>query len=195
MSSTHLDNVKEYVSQKSVKLYHKLLEKSNIKIPHDNSQKQSLKSRIFTMLFVILWNGLILHYLYNLEDPNCNCIKDWRHNYLKTISYINIIMIFIPVILPLIIIDIKFNKLFTIVIGIIIIVLNAVYIYALYTYVDDLNVANCACTINQTKINYLLNHEKNIGLALYIIGIITVVTEIELGFTFNFRNKKYDMKI
>ena len=28
-------------------------------------------------------NGIILIYIIKLEHNNCNCIRDWRHNYIK----------------------------------------------------------------------------------------------------------------
>jgi len=45
-----------------------------------------------SVLFGIIYNVLIIMYLNNLEDKSCNCIMDWRHNYIKYFCGVIIIL-------------------------------------------------------------------------------------------------------
>ena len=169
------------LKEKSGKLYDKLLKTSSVKIHGVNSTNIPLSKRLFSALFTVTWNSAILSYLYNLEDPTCKCIRDWRHDFMKYIAYLNLTMTF----LPLIIINIKFHSIIIRILEIIIILLNITNIYALYTYVTVLNDTKCTCATNQSKLNFLLNDEKNITLGLYILGVITVVTGISINIGYN----------
>jgi hypothetical protein len=188
MSSHNLDSIKNKVKIKTSKIYSKLLQKSDIKIPDVKSNNVSLNTGFFTILFTLIWNGIILYYLHNLEDTSCKCIRDWRHNFMKIVAYINITLS----IIPLLIINIKFNKYFLLSIGIIIIILNALYIYAFYTYIGILNKSKCSCAIiNNPKINNLLYYRRDTILLFYILGILTIITGINISFSININNKKF----
>ena len=188
MSSRNLDSIKNKVKIKTSKIYSKLLQKSDIKIPDVKSNNVSLNTGFFTILFTLIWNGIILYYLHNLEDTSCKCIRDWRHNFMKMVAYINITLS----IIPLLIINIKFNKYFLLSIGIIIIILNALYIYAFYTYIGILNKSKCSCAIiNNPKINNLLYYRRDTILLFYILSIITIITGINISFSININNEKF----
>jgi hypothetical protein len=187
-----LSQLRDKIKKKYSKVHHKLVKTSAINLSNDKIKKISIRSRIFIIIFTISWYSFILYYLNNLEDQTCNCDRNWRHTYLKIISYINICASFIP----LLNININLNPIYILFIEITIILLNAVYIYTLYTYIDDLNSANCACAIQkQPKLNYLLNDRKKSILIIYILGIITVIANIDLGITFHFNKKSYKYKI
>ena len=188
MSSRNLDSIKNKVKIKTSKLYSKLLQKSNIKIPDVTSNNVSLNTGFFSILFTLIWNGIILYYLHNLEDTSCKCIRDWRHNFMKLIAYINITLS----IIPLLTINIKFNKSFLLSLGIIIIILNTLYIYAFYTYIGILNKSKCSCAIiNNPKINNLLYYRRDTILLFYILGILTIITGINISFSININSEKF----
>ena len=188
MNIDDITDIKNKVKFKSSKIYSSLLHKSDIKIPDVKSNNLSLNTGFFTILFSVLWNGIILYYLYNLEDDSCKCIRDWRHDFMKIVAYINITLSFIPIL----IINIKLNKYFLMVLGLSIIILNSIYIYAFYTYIGILNSSNCGCAIlNNPNLNYLLNYRRGSIVIFYLLGIITIITGINVSFSLNISNKKY----
>ena len=188
MKIDDITNIKNKVKFKSSKIYSSLLHKSDIKIPDVKSNKLSLNTGFFTILFTLIWNGIILYYLYNLEDESCKCIRDWRHDYMKMVAYINITLS----IIPLLTINIKFNKYFLMVLGISIIILNSIYIYSFYTYIGILNSSNCGCAIlNNPNLNYLLNYRRGTIVIFYLLGIITILTGINVSFSLHISNKKF----
>ena len=188
MTSHKLDTIKKHIKHKSSKIYRKLLHKSSIHVPDVKSNNLSLNTGFFTILFTLIWNGIIIYYLHSLEDSSCKCIRDWRHNFMKTIAYINIILSLIPFLA----INLKFNKYLLMVLGISIIILNSIYIYAYYTYIGILNATNCECAIvKESEINYLLNYKRGTIAIFYILGIITILTGINISFSLNISNKKF----
>ena len=123
----------------------------------------------------IIIHILILYYILNLEDVTCDCLIDWRHNYIK---YITIFMIIMNI---LFLFSIKLsndNPLVSI-----FLVLTLVNMYALYTYVGDLNTTKCVCAVDKQKnLNTFLYYYRYIFIimpVLFIIGIILL--------TFNLR--------
>jgi len=188
MTSTDIHKFKDKIKNHSSKIYSKLLQKSDIKLPDINSNKVSLNTGFFTILFTLIWNGVILYYLHNIEDESCKCVTDWRHNFMKIVAYINITLSFIP----LLTINIRFSETFLMVLGIIIIILNSIYIYAFYTYIGILNSTNCKCAIiDEPNLNYLLNYKRGSIVIFYVLGIITILTGIDIGFSININNRKF----
>ena len=188
MKIDDITNIKNKIKFKSSKIYSNLLHKSDIKIPDVKTNDLSLNTGFFTILFTILWNGIILYYLHNLEDESCKCIRDWRHDFMKMVAYINIALSIIPILT----INIKFNKYFLMVLGISIIILNSIYIYSFYTYIGILNSSNCECAImSNPNLNYLLNYRRGTIVIFYLLGIITILTGINISFSLNISNKKF----
>jgi len=187
MKIDDITDIKNKVKFKSSKIYSNLLHKSDIKIPDVKSNNLSLNTGFFTILISLLWNGIILYYLYNLEDDSCKCVRDWRHDFMKIVAYINISLSFVPIL----IINIKLNKYFLMVLGLSIIILNSIYIYSFYTYIGILNSSNCGCALlNNPNLNYLLNYRRGTIVIVYLLGIITVITGINISFSLNISNKK-----
>jgi hypothetical protein len=188
MTTHKLDSIKKHIKFRHSKIYSKLLHKSDIKIPDVKSNNLSLNTGFFTILFTLIWNGIIIYYLHNLEDSSCKCIRDWRHDFMKTVAFINIILS----IIPLLTINIKFNKYLLMGLGISIIILNSIYIYAFYTYIGILNSTNCECAIvNEPNLNYLLNYRRGTIVIFYVLGILTILTGINISFSINIHNKKF----
>lgn len=175
----------------SSKIYHKLLKKSHIQPPNVHSNNVSLNTGFFTILFTLLWNGIIIYYLRTLENETCKCFRDWRHNFMKNIAYLNITLSLLPLI-----INIKYNKYFLLLLGIIIIVLNAIYVYSFYTYIGILNTTKCTCAlVNEPHLNDLLYYYRNSIVAFYILGIVTILIGINVSFSMKIHNKKFTMQL
>jgi hypothetical protein len=132
---------------------------------------------IYSFIFTIIINSIIIYYLINLEDVTCNCITDWRHNYIKYFS------IFIILINTLMFIGLHIPK--TInphIIGsiaMVFLVLSILNMYALYTYVGDLNDTKCVCAVDKQKeVNTFLYYYRYIFIImpiLFIIGLIILL--------------------
>lgn len=188
MTSESDKNYKRYYKHIYYKLHNKLLKSSSIKLSHDDSNHMPIYIRLLFMLFTITWYCVIIYYIHHVENLSCKCKLDWRHTYLKIMSYINII----ASIISLMNINLNLNPSYVLIIEIIIIILNAIYIYALYTYINVLNSSKCACaTTDLPQINKSLDQKKNLILFLYIMGIITVITNIDIGITFHFNKKSF----
>ena len=65
----------------------------NTEITKEN--KNSIAPKIPGFIFTLALYGTILYYLYNLEDADCNCIRDWRHNFIKAMCLVIIFLSFI----------------------------------------------------------------------------------------------------
>jgi len=113
--------------------------------------------------------GSILYYLYNLEDADCNCIRDWRHNFIKAMCFITIFM-------GLIFFIFAFNIKIFITLYIIQLLLFVVLVYAFFTYVSDLNTTQCVCAVKkQPNLNSIMNVLRFILLFILIITILIII--------------------
>jgi len=121
------------------------------------------------LIFTVLIQGLILYYLYNLEGTECNCIRDWRHNYIKyfaifliAYSAINITIVNMP------------RALITI--GMTITIFQLINLYAFFTYVGDLNETKCACAVEkQPLLNSTMNVLRWIQFITFVIIIVVII--------------------
>ncbi len=102
------------------------------------------------IIAVIIWQSLILLYLYKLEESDCKCIidwkNDWRHSYIKNFT---IVLIGINI-LKLLMSSLRNNKM----LDSVLFVLDLINLYAFFTYINDLNKNNCNCA---TEKQYFLN--------------------------------------
>lgn len=139
-----------------------------------NENKKSLASRIPSFLFTLVLNGAILYYLYNLEDADCNCIRDWRHNFCKAYA---LLVLGVGVLL------ISLHHLCK---GFMIIyyIIALVNVYAFFTYVGDLNATQCTCAVKkQSGLNSVMSVYRWI---LLLVGVSTVMKLLALlGFGVN----------
>ena len=136
--------------------------------------KQTKSNPLFSFIFTIIINSIILYYLINLEDVTCNCITDWRHNYIKYFSIFMIIintLIFLGIHMPGTI-----NKNLTGFIAMGFCVLSILNMYALYTYVGDLNSTKCVCAVDKQKdINTFLYYYRYVFIIMPVVFIIGVI--------------------
>ena len=106
--------------------------------------------KILYLLSILSINSLIIYYLVNLEDETCNCIYDWRHDFVKYYSIFNIVFS----ILTIIFIDSLNITSISGIIGL----LSLFNFYAFFTYIRDLNNTNCICAVEkQKKLHEFLN--------------------------------------
>lgn len=82
--------------------------------------------------------GVTLYYLYKLEDANCNCVMDWRHNFVKYFTIATLLLVVVVFVTPKAHVD---NLL------ILMYVLSLISLYALYTYIGDLEKTQCNCAV------------------------------------------------
>jgi len=128
---------------------------------NDPKTKKSTSFKFGAFIFSLIINGIILYYLYNLEDINCQCIRDWRHNFIKIMCYISIVLSIIPLF------GIDTMKMLPIILFVIAI-LGFINLYSIYTYVGDLNTTKCICAVDkQPTINWMMGIYR-----YYIIGLI-----------------------
>ena len=125
---------------------------NNNYIENDNKEHTNFISTIV--------NIFIIYYLINLEHNHCDCIRDWRHNYIK---YTAIFLILINLLL-------KTHE-----ISGILIIFQIIYVYAFYTYIRDLDNTKCECAVvKQAKLHKFLNVWRYlmiiIPLSVFIIG-------------------------
>jgi hypothetical protein len=116
----------------------------------------------------IIINILILYYVVNLEDVTCNCITDWRHNYIKYVTIFILIMNILFLFSLRLSNDNPIMSLF--------LILTLINMYALYTYVGDLNDTKCGCAVvKQKDLNTFLYYYRYIFIIVPIVFIIGVL--------------------
>ena len=95
----------------------------------------------------VIVQGSILYYLYNLEDADCNCIRDWRHNFCKAYALL---------VLAVGVIIIAFNNLCN-AFMIAYLIIGLINVYAFFTYIGDLNATKCTCAVDkQPNLNVVM---------------------------------------
>lgn len=125
-------------------------------------------SAILILALTLLFQGLIIYYLYNLESVDCNCIRDWRHNYIKYFAIFLIGFAGICVIMPSLS---KESALLPL-----IMILSIINTYAFFTYVGDLNTTQCSCAIHkQPNLNSFMNALRWFQVIVIIIAVISAM--------------------
>ena len=116
---------------------------------------------IAMFVFSVIIQSSVLYYLYNLEDADCNCIRDWRHNFCKVYALL---------VLGVGIIFIALQHLCD---GFMILyyIVGLINVYAFFTYIGDLNATQCKCAVNK---QYNLNTLMRIYRWLLILGSIGI---------------------
>ena len=143
--------------------------KSPIVINDYKDNKVDVSKGYGGFIFTLVLQGLIIYYLYNLEGIDCNCIRDWRHNYIKYFAIFLICWYGLHIIVP------SLSKKY-IALTIIIMILGLINLYAFFTYIGDLNTTKCICAIDKQPIlNGILNFLRWFQLISLIIGVLVVV--------------------
>ena len=137
--------------------------------PMNTNKSEGKTSHINGFILTLIIQCLILYYLYNLESTDCNCIRDWRHNYIKyfaifiiVYSAMNIIIVNMP------------RALITI--GMIMIIFQLINLYAFFTYVGDLNDTKCKCAVEkQPLLNSTMNVLRWVQFIAFVMGLLVIL--------------------
>ena len=141
------------------------------------------------IIAAIIWQSLILLYLYKLEESDCKCIidwkLDWRHSYIKNFT---IVLIGINI-LKLLMSSLRNNKMLSSVL----IVLDLINLYAFFTYINDLNKNNCNCA---TEKQYVLNMLLRVFVWVRVILIFLAIIGLLIGFIYllSLGSSKFSLK-
>jgi len=131
---------------------------------------------IIMTLVTVLYQGLVLNYVMNLEDKLCNCIRDWRHDFVKYFASAMIGWAFLVLLLALTGFKNEILKKLLKALSIALSLCNLINIWCLYTYVGDLNSTNCSCAVDKQKIaNDFLYIWRYILVAGVILGLVGVI--------------------
>jgi hypothetical protein len=162
----------------------KLASKSSIKssptVELTPAGKQVPRNVLVIMTIVaVLYQGVILNYVMNLEDKLCNCIRDWRHDFIKYFSAAMIVWTTIILLLALTGFKNEMLKKLLKALSIALSLCNLINIWCLYTYVGDLNSTNCSCAVDKQKIaNDFLYVWRYVLVAGVIFGLVSIILSV-----------------
>ena len=138
-----------------------------------SSSRGGMAIIIITTVIIVLYNLLILGYIYNLEDKMCNCIRDWRHDFIK---YFSMAMIAYSVLLLVLTGTAMRHGMVMKALCCSIMVLSFVNIMCLFTYIGDLDSSRCKCAIeDQTKMHSFLNIWRYVLVFFLVVKLIAIV--------------------
>lgn len=135
-----------------------------------NKKITDITEKIFIASFIIstIVQGSVLYYLYNLEDADCNCIRDWRHNFCKVYALLVLGVGIILFAFPHLCKSFMFVYL----------IAGLINVYAFFTYIGDLNATQCTCAVNkQSKMNSVMRIYRWL---LIIVGVSTIMQLLAL---------------
>lgn len=121
-------------------------------------------------LMSVLVNGLILYYVYYLEQDKCNCDRDWRHDYIK---YFSLTLIVLNTLL-LVVSDYLCLTTQSYIISFMI-VFNLINIYCIYTYIGELDRDKCLCAVKDNAVLHTV---------LYYYRYLLILSAIMMFFLF-----------
>lgn len=128
---------------------------------------------VIASIITIIYNLLILGYLITLEGQKCNCIMDWRHNYIKFFSSIMIIWALIIILLHNT--SYQHGTLITLLQSLLMI-LSLVNIWCLFTYVGDLDRTRCSCAVEkQRDLHYFLYIWRYVLVGSIVFSLIMII--------------------
>ena len=140
---------------------------------NDPKNKPSMTSIIITTLFIILYHLLVLGYIITLEGQQCNCIRDWRHDFIK---YYSASMIAYGLIIILLTGTSYRNHMIVMILQSVLMLLSAINILCLYTYVGDLDKTFCKCAIEkQRKMHYFLYIWRYILVGALVFSLVMMI--------------------
>ena len=165
-------------SRKSSKSRHSSnLRHSNQDVEIISSGKHVPKNALIIMtLIAVLYQSVILNYVMNLEDKLCNCIRDWRHDFVKYFAIVMICWAILILLLALTGFKNEMLKQLLKVLSIVLSLCSLINIWCLYTYIGDLNSTNCSCAVDKQKIaNDFLYIWRYVLVAGVILGLVSVL--------------------
>ena len=125
-----------------------------------------------SIIIGILYNILILGYIIKLENKQCGCIIDWRHDFIKYFSISTIIWGLLSLAFNL---STNKNE-FVSLLKNILMIASIFEIWCLYTYVGDLDKTKCICAIDKQKnMHYFLYIWRYVLVGTLILAILGVI--------------------
>lgn len=123
---------------------------------------------ILPWIAAIALNVSILIYISNVEQATCNCINDWRQNFIKYTALLTLGSLFfarVKMSLPKIAMIVLF-------------IMQIVNVFALFSYVGDLSTTQCVCAVkNQAKLHSFLKVWRYVPMFFVICaGTIVLLT-------------------
>jgi len=130
------------------------------------------KPIISNTTLMIIYHFLVLLYIINLEGKDCCCIRDWRHDFLK---YYSIIMIFWGIIT--FVLNLKGSTdMLVVFMKNIIMFSSLISMWALYTYIGDIDKTQCRCAVvKQKDMHYFLYLWRYIPVGFLIFAFIMII--------------------
>ena len=110
-----------------------------------------------------------------LEKETCDCIKDWRHYFLKYMLFGNLLLIglfFLSGMLMYETVDGFANSGYATLAISMIFLINIINTYCYFTYVSDLNTTKCNCLKDMPNINKFLSVMKWVYVGATVISFI-----------------------
>ncbi len=152
-------------------------EQSKLRSMYSKTQQQAGGST-FGSLVTLAINIAVIYYVLGLEKDKCKCVRDWRHDYIK---YYTGVMIFITVVRLLggriAIYTSGPDRIHSIIAAVAMVVAVAMVaavgaqIYAVFTYVGDLNKTKCLCATEDMR---TLNRAMLVLRWFYIAGAVVI---------------------
>jgi hypothetical protein len=140
---------------------------------NNENTKLNLNTVIMNTIFIsIIYNVFVLGYLLNLEEDDCNCFSDWRHDFMK---YYSILLIVWGLI------NLSFNLYnskneLVVIINHISMIAFFINIWCLYSYVGILDYTKCLCAIEKSKVmHYFLYVFRYILVGLIFVSLFSVI--------------------
>ena len=120
---------------------------------------------IVILLLYVSTKIILFYYILKIEEQHCNCMHDWRRDFLKYMLLINLILYTFG---GLGIIIVFSETLYKILLFILITV-ECIIAYSYFTYIRDLKDTKCKCLINTNKYLYGM---RWLVMIINILGIL-----------------------
>ena len=150
-----------------------MVKTSNILNNGNAKMNLNLNRVIMNTIFIsIIYNVCVLGYLLNLEENDCNCFLDWRHDFMKYYSILLIVWGLINLSFNL------YNSKNELVVMINNISMLAFFIniWCLYSYVGILDYTKCLCAIDKSKfMHYFLYVFRYMLVGLIFVSLFSVI--------------------
>ena len=125
-----------------------------------------------TFFISIIYNLCVLGYILNIESKDCNCFRDWRHNFMKYYSILLIIWSILNITFKL---YNNKNELVN-VINTITMFAYIINIWCLYSYVGILDYTKCSCAIDKyKKMHYFLYLFRYVIVGIIFLSLFNVI--------------------
>lgn len=136
-------------------------------------KKLSMETIIQNSIFIsIIYNLCVLGYILNIERNDCNCFRDWRHNFMKYYSIVLIIWGFLNITFYLY----NSKNEFVNVVNTITMIAYLVNIWCLYSYVGILDYTKCSCAIDDSKkMHYFLYLFRYVVVGILFFSLFSVI--------------------